>query len=154
MMSKDFIQNFLTPAVTAVFVIGIYMIFPSHFEGKILGMYMFNATRLVLLLFIFFSLFFYFTDGLKYKGNVQKIFFRGTILSLLFTIFTSAGFFIVYLKNPQEEMENYSLLKSWFVQFTQFLKYGMLYTVLSLVWIYFHPQNLTKRRKKTPKHSK
>jgi hypothetical protein len=147
-MSRDFIKKFLVPATTGIFVIGIYMIFPTIFEGKILGMYLFNAIRLVLLLYLFFSLYFYFVDDLKYKGNVQKIFFRGTILSLLFTIFTSAGFFIVYLKNPVIEVENYSLLQSWFVQFTKFLKYGMLYTVLTLIWIYFHPQNMTRRRKK------
>jgi len=150
-MSKDFIKKFLTPSITAVFVLAIYMTFPSYFEGKILGMYMFNATRLVLLLFVFFSLYFYFIDDLKYRGEMQKIFFRGTLLSLLFTVFTSAGFFIVYLKNPQVEIENYSLLQSWFVQFTKFLKYGMLYTVLTLVWLYFHPQNITRRRKKSNK---
>ncbi len=153
-MSKDFIKKFLTPAVTGLFVLSIYMVFPSLFEGKILAMYIFNATRLVLLLYIFFSLYFYFIDDLQYKGNVQKIFFRGTILSVLFTVFTSAGFFVVYLKNPTVDAENYSLLQSWFVQFTKFLKYGLLYTVLTLVWIYFHPNNLTRRKKPLNKKEK
>jgi len=150
-MNRDFVKKFLTPAITGIIVIGMYMIFPTQFEGKIMAMYLFNGTRLVLLLYMFFSLYFYFVDDLKYRGEIQKIFFRGALLSLLFTVFTSAGFFIVYFKNPVIEVENFSLLQSWFVQFTKFLKYGMLYTVLTLIWIYFHPQNLTKRRKKETK---
>lgn len=150
-MSKDFIKKFLFPAFTAALVLGIYVTFPLYFEEKILAMYMFNATRLVLVLFMFFSLYFYFIDELQYRGDVQKIFFRGTLLSLLFTIFTSAGFFTVYLKNPDMGVENYDLFGSWLVHALKVLKYGMLYTVLTLIWIYFHPNNMTRRRKKKSK---
>jgi hypothetical protein len=150
-MNKDFIKKFLFPAVTAVLVISIYMTFPLYFEESILAMYMFNATRLVLLLFMFFSLYLYFINELKYRGEIQKIFFRGTLLSLLFSIFTSAGFLTVYFKNPDMGIENYDLFGSWLIHVLKIVKYGMLYTVLTLTWIYFHPQNLTRRRKKETK---
>ena len=150
-MKKEILKKFVFPAVTGALVISIYMILPSYFEGKILSMHIFNSTRLVLLLYMFFSLYFYFVDELNYRGDVQKILFRGTILSLLFTMFTSAGIVAVYLKNPVVDVEGFSLLQSLFIPFREFLVYGLVYAVLTLIWIYFHPQNLTRRRKKDTK---
>ncbi|MFT6745987.1 MAG: hypothetical protein ACJAZ2_000325 [Glaciecola sp.] len=150
-MNKNFLKKFVFPASTGAFVIAIYMLLPKYFEGKILGLHTFSATRLVLLLFMFFSLYFVFVDELRYRGTMIKILLRGCILSLLFTIFPAAGTILLYLKNPVIDVENYSLFESLLMQSLEFLKYGLLYTVLTYIWIYFHPQNITRRRKKDTK---
>lgn len=140
------VKQFFFPLITGVIVVLTYLIFPFFFKDQELATYIFNITRLILLLFIFFSLYFYFTDQLEFKGDIQKIFFRGTILSVLFAGFTSLGFFAAYLAQEQQVLEGYSLFQSWFVQFTKFIKFGLIYTVMCLAWIYFHPHNLLRKR--------
>lgn len=141
-------KKYFFPAVTGFLVLLVYWIFPFFFKDQELNTYIFNITRLILLLYIFFSLYFYFTDQLQFKGDIQKIFFRGTVLSLIFGGFTSIGFFAAFFAQDQIELEGYSLLQSWFVQFTRFVKYGLIYTVMCLAWIYFHPHNLLRNSKK------
>ena len=144
---RSSVKNFLFPIATGIIVLLTYLIFPFFFKDQQLATYIFNITRLILLLYIFFSLYFYFTEQLEYKGDIQKIFFRGTLLSLLFACFTSIGFFAAYFVQEQQALEGYSLAQSWFVQFTKFIKFGLIYTVMSLAWIYFHPHNLLRKRK-------
>ncbi len=145
-MSK--FRKFLIPGVTGILVVLIFVVFPKVFKNPDdLQKYLFYSTRLILMLYIYMSLYFYFIEGLNFKAEYQKLFFRGAILSLVFTAFTSAGLFINYFQDAQYNVANFSIIKSWFLQASKFLKAGMIYTIVTIIILYFHPQNQLKRTK-------
>ena len=141
-------KRYIIPVSTGMVVILVFLLFPKFFHQQELNDKLFFATRLILLLYLFLSMDLYFKEVLNYRAEFQKLFFRGTILSLIFTIFTSAGLFILYFQDPQNNVEGFSIFKSWYLQVSKFLKVGLLYTIACIIYFRFHPNNLLKKEKK------
>lgn len=148
------LKNFLIPGITGVLAIAILVVFPMLFEGQELGQYLHSAIRLILLLYMFFTLNIYFTEKLKYEGEFQKIMYKGVLMSLLFACFTSIGFFIALSMHPQDNIENFSVFSAWFVHAKEIVKFGLMYTVFIMIWIHFHPNNQVRLRKKAQRLAK
>lgn len=145
---------FLIPGITGILAIGFMVVFPMVFEGEELAQNLFYAVRFVLALFLFLSLYLHFTTKLNYEGDFQKIMYKGVILSLVYGCFTSIGFFINLGINPQDGVANYSAFSAWFIQMKEIVKVGLLYTIPIMIWIYFHPQNRVRNRKKAERAAK
>lgn len=142
------LKNILIPIISGLLSITVLVTFPMLFEGQELGQYLHSAIRLILLLYMFVTLNFYFIEKLKYEGEFQKIMYKGVLMSLLFACFTSIGFFIALSLNPQDNIENFSIFSAWFVHAKEIVKFGLMYTVFVMIWIYFHPNNKVRLRKK------
>lgn len=141
-------RNILLPAVAGILVVSILLIFPSIFKDKNeLQSYLHFVTRLVLLLFIYISLFLYFTQQLQFKAEFQKLFYRGVILSLVYTAFANIGMFVNHFMRPTVNIQGVSLFKLWYLQSSNFLKYGLIYTVFTILFLHFHPANQLRKKK-------
>lgn len=131
----------LVTAIAAAAVIGMLAIFPLIFEEKVLLLAMFGGPRFVLLCYIFFSLNLYFVEQQRYQGDLTKLFYQGTLYTVFFTVFAICGLFLANVITPQNDVEGYKMGQTFLLYGTKILGYGMLYTVLCLVWVYFHPHN-------------
>lgn len=156
-MKKNFIAKYasiLIAGTSGILAIITLVALPLFFQGHELGQYLHSSIRLILLLYMFFSLNLYFTEKLNYEGVFQKIMYKGVLLSLLFACFTSVGFFISLYMHPQDNVENFNLFSAWFVQAKEIVKFGLMYTVFIMIWIHFHPNNQIRLRKKAERIAK
>lgn len=154
-MKKHFVL--IAHILTGILAISIMVFLPILFDGATdngveKGQYLFFAIRFLLLLYIFFLLNHHFTNKLKYEGDFQKIMYKGVILSLIFTCYTSIGLYIKYLSTAQGE--DFNFLPAWFVHAKEMVKVGLLYTLFMVVWIHFHPYNQVRLRKKAARLAK
>lgn len=154
-MKKHFVL--IAHLITALLAISIMVFLPLLFDGETdqsaeKGQYLFFAVRFLLLLYIFFLLNHHFTNKLNYEGDFQKVMYKGVILSLMFTCYTSIGLFIKYYITAQGA--DFNVLPAWFVHAKEMVKVGLLYTLFMVIWIHFHPYNQVRLRKKAARLAK
>ena len=146
-------KKLIIPTITGLLVVLAFLIFPQLYKDKPadLQKYLYYSTRLILLFYIYLSMYFYFVEELGNKAEFQKLFFKGVVLSLIFTAFTSVGLFLNYFQDSQSNIEGFSVFKIWYLQVSKFLKIGLIYTVVVLIILHLHPQNLLKKSKNQSK---
>ena len=137
-------KKLIIPTITGLLVVLAFLIFPQLYKDKPadLQKYLYYSTRLILLFYIYLSMYFYFVEELGNKAEFQKLFFKGVILSLTFTAFTSIGLLLNFVQDSQSNIEGFSFFKIWYLQVSKFLKIGLIYTVVVLIILHLHPQNL------------
>lgn len=107
--------------------------------------WMYIMIRLILLAFLFTSVYIYFTQTVKFSISFQKALFTATKLTVLFAVFVLIATLFQILLSSGFSLNVWEVL---LFQFVNMLKTGLLYSVAISVFIYFHPHNQLRIQQK------
>ena len=103
--------------------------------------YIFYAKRFILLLFVLTMSYLNYSKKHKFNITFQKILFENVLSSVVFTLFSVVAFLLTQTIRGNVGSTSY-MFQMLIGDAVETLKYGLLYSVLIAVFIYFEPRNI------------
>lgn len=115
--------------------------------------YIFYAKRFILLVFILIMGYIAYSKKHKFNITFQKILFENVLNSVVFTLFSVVAFLLTQTIRGNIGSTSY-MFQMLFGDALETLKYGLIYSILIAVFIYFEPRNIHWYQKRLERKKK